>query len=107
MNYIDKLYELGFLSFKTTNSNIIDELLECYANECYDNNVPIKYKDITRDNCSVDTSYILDKGEIKGVTALYSNNRILTTWSYTIDKDQLQDVINSEYYNKFYTYERC
>ena len=47
MYYINKLYELGQLSFKTTNPSIIDELLEYYI---YDNNLSI---DINKYNCSI------------------------------------------------------
>lgn len=46
MYYINKLYELGQLSFKTTDPSIIDELLEYYI---YDNNLSIDINDIKND----------------------------------------------------------
>ena len=101
MYYINKLYELGQLSFKTTNSDIVDELLEYYI---YDHNIST---DINIYNCSLRTIFKVDKDVVKECTTLYNDNVPLTTWNVTINKDQLQDVIDDEYYSKFYNLERC
>lgn len=101
MYYINKLYEQGYLSFKTTNTSIIEELLEYYV---YDNNISI---DINKYNCSIRTTFKVDKDEVNECTTLYNDNVPLTTWNVTIGKDQLQDVIDDEYYNRFYNLERC
>lgn len=101
MYYINKLYELGQLSFKTTNPSIIDELVEYYI---YDHNIST---DINIYNCSVRTTYKVDNDKVKECTTLYNDNVPLTTWDITINKDQLQDVIDDEYYSKFYKLERC
>lgn len=100
MYYINKLYELGQLSFKTTNPSIIDELLEYYI---YDHNIST---DINIYNCSVRTIYKVDNDKVKECTTLYNDNVPLTTWNVTISKDQLQDVIDDEYYSRFYNLER-
>lgn len=101
MYYINKLYELGQLSFKTTDPSIVDELLEYYI---YDNNLSI---DINIYNCSIRTIFKVDKDEVKECTTLYNDNVPLTTWNITINKDQLRDVIDDEYYSRFYKWERC
>ena len=101
MYYINKLYELGQLSFKTTDPNIIDELLEYYI---YDHNIST---DINIYNCSLRTIFKVDKDEVKECTTLYNDNVPLTTWNVTISKDNLRDVIDDEYYSRFYKLERC
>ena len=58
MYYINKLYELGQLSFKTTDPSIIDELLEYYI---YDHNIST---DINLYNCSIRTIFKVDKDEV-------------------------------------------
>ena len=101
MYYIDKLFELGQLSFKTTDPSIIDELLEYYI---YDHNISI---DINIYKCSVRTIFKVDNDQVKECTTLFNDNVPLTTWNVTINKDQLRDVIDDEYYSKFYRLERC
>ena len=101
MYYINKLYELRQLSFKTTNPSIIDELLDYYI---YDNNLSV---DINKYNCSLRTIFKVDKDEVKESTTLYNDNVPLTTWNVTISKDNLRDVIDDEYYSRFYKLERC
>ena len=101
MYYINKLYELGQLSFKTTDPGIIDELLEYYI---YDHNIST---DINIYNCSLRTIFKVDKDEVKESTTLYNDNVPLTTWNVTISKDNLRDVIDDEYYSRFYKLERC
>ena len=101
MYYINKLYELGQLSFKSTDPSIIDELVEYYL---YDNNLSL---DINVYNCSIRTIFKVENDKVKECTTLYNDNVPLTTWDVTINKDQLQDVIDDDYYNKFYKLERC
>ena len=101
MYYINKLYELGQLSFKTTDPRIIDELVEYYL---YDNNLSL---DINIYTCSIRTIFKVDNDMVKECTTLYNDNVPLTTWNFTINKDQLRNVIDDEYYNKFYIMERC
>ena len=97
MYYINKLYELGKLSFKTTDPNIIGEVVEYYM---YDtNNLSI---DIDISKCSVRTIFKVDNDKVKECTTLYNDNVPLTTWDVTINKDQLRDVIDDEYYSRFY-----
>ena len=95
MYYVNKLFELGQLSFKTTDPSIIDELVEYYI---YDHNIY---------NCSIRTIFKVDNDKVKECTTLYNGNVPLTTWNVTINKDQLQDVIDDEYYSRFYKLERC
>ena len=101
MYYINKLYELGQLSFKSTDPSIIDELVEYYL---YDNNLSL---DINVYNCSIRTIFKVENDKVKECTTLYNDNVPLTTWDVTINKDQLQDVIDDEYYSRFYNLERC
>ena len=101
MYYINKLYELEQLSFRTTDPSIIGELLEYYI---YDNNLSL---DINIYNCSVRTIFKVDNDKVKECTTLYNDNVPLTTWNVTINKDQLRDVIDDDYYSKFYKLERC
>ena len=99
--YYNKLYELGQLSFKTTNPSIIDELVEYYM---YDHNIST---DINIYNCSIRTIFKVVNDNVEESTTLYNDNVPLTTWNFTISKDQIQDVIDDEYYSKFYNLERC
>ena len=101
MYYINKLYELGQLSFKTTDPSIIDGLIEYYM---YDHNLSI---DINIYNCSVRTIFKVDNDKVKECTTLYNDNVPLTTWDFTISKDNLSDVIDDEYYSRFYKLEGC
>lgn len=101
MYYINKLYELGQLSFKTTDPSVIDELVEYYL---YDNNLST---DINIFNCSVRTIFKVDNDKVKECTTLYNGNVPLTTWDVTINRDQLRDVIDDDYYSRFYKLERC
>ena len=101
MYYINKLYELGQLSFKTTSPSIVDELLEYYV---YDHNISL---DVNIHNCSIRTTFKVDNDQVKESTTLYNDNIPLTTWDVTLTKDQLQDVIDDEYYSRFYKLERC
>lgn len=102
MYYINKLYEQGYLNFKTTNTSIIEELLEYYV---YDNNISTN---INKYNCSIRTTFTVDKdkNKVKESTTLYNDNVPLTTWNVTIGKDQLRDVIDDDYYNRFYNLEK-
>lgn len=101
MYYVNKLFELGQISFKTTDPSIIDELVEYYL---YDNNLSI---DINIYRCSVRTTYRVENDKVKKCTTLYNDNVPLTTWDVTINKDQLRDVIDDDYYSRFCKMERC
>ena len=63
--------------------------------------------DINKYNCSIRTIFKVDKDEVKESTTLYNDNVPLTTWNITISKNNLRDVIDDEYYSRFYKLERC
>ena len=91
----EKLNKMGKLHFTATSQDIIDERLEYYG---YDHNI----SNISRDNCSLCTTFIIDNGVVKETTTLYDGKVPLKTWNFTYSKNNLSYVIDDEYYSKFY-----